>query len=587
MAFHLYRLNELYSNADGSIQFIELTVGSFNSESFWSGQSLTASQGGITHSYTFPGNLPSTATANRSVLVATQGFADLGLVTPNFIVPAQFLFTNGGTVNFAGVSSITYASLPTDGSLSLSAGGTTATNSPKNFAGVQGTIVPPPANSAPVVANALANQSASEDSPFSYTVPTDSFSDPDAGDALSYSATRADGTALPTWLGFNAGTRSFSGVPPDAAVGTVDVRVTATDGSNASVADDFSITVFATNDPPSGEVSLGGTVRKDQTLDVSDTLNDADGLGTRTYTWQASSDGVNWFDIGSGGSLVLGEAEVGKLVRVRVGYTDGQGFGESVTSANSLPVHGHRAGTAANDILVGTAYPDLLEGGDGNDVLNGGRGADQMEGGSGNDMYVIDHRFDQIIELADSGFDSVSTNLNHTLTDNVENLYLTGSVTLRSGGFFGRKTTTIDLNIDGTGNASDNLLRGNRAHNHLDGLGGNDTLLGGAGADVLQGGTGADRLVGGTGADVFVLAGGDGGASLAAADLLYDFEDGIDRIALAGGLDFAGLSVLPGNGGDTGTHNTVIATGSGEYLALLLGVSASAITALDFQTSGV
>ncbi|MDZ4254019.1 MAG: putative Ig domain-containing protein [Sulfuritalea sp.] len=586
MAFHQYRLNELYSNADGSIQFIELTVGSFNSESFWSGQSLTASQGGTTHSYTFPSNLPSTATANRSVLVATQGFADLGLVAPDFIVPAQFLFTNGGTVNFAGVSSITYASLPTDGSLSLIAGGTTGTNSPKNFAGVQGTVVPPPANSAPVVANALASQSATEDSLFSYTVPADSFSDLDAGDTLSYSATRTDGTALPTWLSFNAGARTFSGTPPDAAVGTVDVRVTATDGSNASVADDFSITVFAANDPPSGEVGLDGTARKDQTLSVSDTLADADGLGIRTYTWQASSDGVNWTDIGGGSSLVLGEAEVGKLVRVRADYTDGQGFGETVISDSSMPVQGHRAGTAANDIMAGTAYPDLLEGGDGNDVLDGGRGADQMEGGNGNDLYVVDHRFDQVTELADSGFDSVGARVSHVLTDHVENLFLTGSVTLRSGGFFGRKTTTLDLSIDGTGNASDNLLRGNRGHNQLDGLGGNDTLLGGAGADVLMGGMGADRLVGGTGADVFVFAAGDGGSTLATADLLYDFEDGIDRIALTGGLSFAGLTVTQGNGTDTATGNTVIRTGSEEYLVVLLSVSASTITALDFQMPG-
>ncbi|MCM2309135.1 MAG: hypothetical protein NDI91_16890 [Sulfuritalea sp.] len=208
-----------------------------------------------------------------------------------------------------------------------------------------------------------------------------------------------------------------------------------------------------------------------------------------------------------------------------------------------------------------------------------------MEGGTGNDLYVVDHRFDQITELADSGFDSVSARASHVLTDNVENLYLTGSVTLRSGGFFSRKTTTIDLNSDGTGNASDNLLRGNRGHNQLDGLGGNDTLLGGAGADVLNGGTGADRLVGGAGADVFVFAAGDGGAGLAAADMLYDFEDGIDRIALAGGLDFAGLSIT--QGADTAVGNTVIGAGSGEYLVVLLNVSPGSITAADFYTLGI
>ncbi|MCM2306594.1 MAG: M10 family metallopeptidase C-terminal domain-containing protein [Sulfuritalea sp.] len=232
--------------------------------------------------------------------------------------------------------------------------------------------------------------------------------------------------------------------------------------------------------------------------------------------------------------------------------------------------------------LYGNLGNDSLLGGGGADLLDGGRGADQMDGGSGNDLYIVDHRFDQISELSDGGIDSVSARAGHVLADNVENLFLTGSDTLRSRGFFGRKTVSFDLSIDGTGNASDNLLRGNRGHNELEGLGGNDTLLGGAGADVLHGGTGADRLVGGAGPDVFVFAAGDGGAGLAAADMLYDFENGIDRIALAGGLSFSDLTISQGNGSGTAAGNTVIGTNSGEYLVVLLNTSASAIAELDF-----
>ena len=32
-------------------------------------------------------------------------------------------------------------------------------------------------------------------------------------DALTYTATKSDGSPLPTWLGFNASTRTFSGTP--------------------------------------------------------------------------------------------------------------------------------------------------------------------------------------------------------------------------------------------------------------------------------------------------------------------------------------------------------------------------------------
>jgi Ca2+-binding RTX toxin-like protein len=134
MAFHLYDISEIYSNADGSVQYIEMAVGNFSGESFWQGHTITVTQGGTTHAFTFPSNLASTATNNTSVLIASQGFADLGLVTPDFIVPAGFLFSNGGTINFAGVDSLSYTSLP-GGTLALYRNGSTDTNSPRNFAG--------------------------------------------------------------------------------------------------------------------------------------------------------------------------------------------------------------------------------------------------------------------------------------------------------------------------------------------------------------------------------------------------------------------------------------------------------------------
>jgi len=142
MSFHLYRINEIYSNADGSVQFVELKVGPSNGESFWQGQSLTASQGGAVHRFVFPTNLPSTSTANTMVLVATQGFADLGLVQPDFVVPNGFLFTTNGSVDFAGVDSVGYAGLPTDGVLSIDRNLATAVNSPTDFAHQTGTIAP-------------------------------------------------------------------------------------------------------------------------------------------------------------------------------------------------------------------------------------------------------------------------------------------------------------------------------------------------------------------------------------------------------------------------------------------------------------
>ena len=140
MSFHLYDINEIFTNADGSIQFIELRVGASNGEHLWTGKTITVTQGGSTHTFTFPTDLPSSATANTSVLIATAGFAALNLVTPDFIVPAGFLFQGNGTVNFANVDTFQYSGLPANGTQSLRPGNIVGTNSPTNFTGQTGTV---------------------------------------------------------------------------------------------------------------------------------------------------------------------------------------------------------------------------------------------------------------------------------------------------------------------------------------------------------------------------------------------------------------------------------------------------------------
>ena len=68
---------------------------------------------------------------------------------------------------------------------------------------------------------------------FSYRVEDNVFFDPDIpyGDTLSYSATLPDGSALPSWLAFDPVTATFSGLPLATEVGSLDVKVTATDSA--------------------------------------------------------------------------------------------------------------------------------------------------------------------------------------------------------------------------------------------------------------------------------------------------------------------------------------------------------------------
>src|SRR5262245_32707991 len=143
-SFHAFQVAELYSSADGTVQFVELheSLG-FNGEQFLAGHTLTSKQGATTRTYTFPANLPNAFTANKRVLIATSGFAALGIVTPDYIVPTPFLFPGGGTIDYAGVDVVTYPALPTDGVTSLNRSGVVGINSPTNYAGQTGSIGPP------------------------------------------------------------------------------------------------------------------------------------------------------------------------------------------------------------------------------------------------------------------------------------------------------------------------------------------------------------------------------------------------------------------------------------------------------------
>ena len=100
-----------------------------------------------------------------------------------------------------------------------------------------------PVNHAPVLAAAITAQGAVIGAPLLFQLPVATFIDPDIGDTLHYSATLADGSPLPRWLGFDASTRSFTGKPSDGDLGHFIVRVTATDDAGLAAQGLFAITI--------------------------------------------------------------------------------------------------------------------------------------------------------------------------------------------------------------------------------------------------------------------------------------------------------------------------------------------------------
>ncbi len=186
---------------------------------------------------------------------------------------------------------------------------------------------------------------------------------------------------------------------------------------------------------------------------------------------------------------------------------------------------------SANINGTGNAGGNLIEGNAGNNRLDGGAGVDILSGGNGDDTYVVDNSVDAVNELAGGGTDLVLSAVSFVLSDNIENLTLTGA-----------------LAIGGTGNDGANALLGNAAANALDGQGGNDalnggtgndTLSGGSGDDILAGALGIDALNGGTGTDTFVFNTAPGAANL---DTIGDFSAAADMIQLSKSV-FTGLGM--------------------------------------------
>jgi Ca2+-binding RTX toxin-like protein len=279
------------------------------------------------------------------------------------------------------------------------------------------------------------------------------------------------------------------------------------------------VTGAPVNHAPSGAVTIDGTAVEGQVLSASHTLDDADGLGTVSYQWQAG--GVDIAGA-TGDSFTLTAAQVGKPITVVASYTDGGGAQESVVS---------------NVIASG------------NDTLNGTAGADTLAGGAGNDTYTVNVAGDLVVEKAGEGTDLVKVALvsgSYTLTANVE-----------------RATVTSTGAVSLVGNALDNVLTGNAAANTLTGNAGNDTLDGLAGADKLTGGTGNDTYVVDNAGDAVTELANEGTDTVRTALASYTLAANVENLVYTGSGAFSGTGNALDNSISGGGNGSKLDGGAG------------------------
>ncbi|MDW5318565.1 putative Ig domain-containing protein, partial [Rhizobium sp. PL01] len=252
------------------------------------------------------------------------------------------------------------------------------------------------ANDAPVVAVQTATQNATVGTAYSFVLPANTFTDPDSGDTLTFTASAADGSALPAWLSYNATTQTFSGTPTTG--GTYGIRVTATDLGGLSTSETYNIAVSVPgNTTPTAVADVGDATEKGGTANGSGGViasgnvlaNDTDPDAGDTETVSAVSFGATSGTLGTAlngayGSLVLNasgaysyavnenNAAVQALRQSTntlsdvFSYTMRDTAGATATANITVTIHGANDApvvavqTATQNATVGTAYSFVL-----------------------------------------------------------------------------------------------------------------------------------------------------------------------------------------------------------------------------------
>ena len=363
-----------------------------------------------------------------------------------------------------------------------------------------------------------------------------------------------------------------------------------------------------------GDNSLTGGLGADS-LDGgggSDTAVFRDGLVTVNLAAGTAEGGDAEGDSLTGIENIVAQGEAGVVTdagNVLIG-DGGDNRLESTSSANDT-----LDGAGGNDRLVGGAGDDLQIGGAGNDVLVGGPGDDTIQGGPGLDTLDYRVAFDTgavpldvtegvFVDLlfgvatgSQIGSDTISGIEIVLGGDGDDIMFGDDGVSTAFDGGGGIDTFSVSVSqFSATIDLEAGLAQGinigfDSIANFENATGGtvDDTILGTAGDNEIRGLGGADTLTGRGGADTFLYSAGDGGGSIALADVIADFEDGIDRIGLLDGLGFgtgAGeAQFVAANGlGLTGVADDtalVITDGAGTVTEVLAVIDSVAVADLD------
>ena len=253
-------------------------------------------------------------------------------------------------------------------------------------------------NGAPESAGNITAQQGKQGDIFTLVLPESLFSDPD-GDVLAYSVTLADGSALPSWLTFNAVTRTLSGTPTNGDVGNLNLKVIATDTGGLSASQNFTLNIENVNDAPTAHGVLNhqeGIAGDDFVFTLpAGSFTDIDAIyGDQLSYSLRMADGSQvpgWLSIDPITGRVTGKPSSAENLNILIIATDLAGGSASHFLNISIvpaPYDNTIYGTNGDDHLTGTTDDDGIYGEAGNDVINGMGGKDYLDGGLGDDRIT-------------------------------------------------------------------------------------------------------------------------------------------------------------------------------------------------------
>ncbi len=367
-------------------------------------------------------------------------------------------------------------------------------------------------NDAPIVVQVISDQTSDEDTSWSYAIPASTFSDVD-GDALTLTATLADGTELPAWLSFDSNTQTFSGTPPRDFNGDINLRVTASDG-DLEVSEDFSLTINPVNDAPVAANDDSFETEEDTPLTITVSsllLNDVD-VDEDVLSIVSVADAENGsVEIDSNGNVIF-TPTTNYNGPASFRYTISDGNGGVSTAVASLTIH------TANDAPT-NLISSMLEIEENSvagsevgmfsvtDVDLGDSHTYSIVGGTGATQFVFEGDKLVVADGADLDFETTTSLSLDVLATDAAGLSTQNSFQI----------ALLDDPTDNNSNTTDDIIYGTFQNDILDGEGGNDTIFGLWGDDHLIGGAGADTLYGGFGSDTADYSGSSAGVDVSLA----------------------------------------------------------------------